>query len=93
MPDPRDVSVLKLLSKIVHEMVDQPEFVIVTTHVAEDGASFAIDVHPGDIGKIIGRQGRNAKSLRIVLSAIGKKLHRRYVIEVDGEPVEAVANP
>jgi len=89
LPDPRDAFVHKLLSQIVSAMVDQPEFVVIKTHVAEEGAHFDIEVHPGDIGKIIGRQGCNAKSLRIVLNAIGKKLHRRNVIEVDGEPVEA----
>jgi predicted RNA-binding protein YlqC (UPF0109 family) len=64
-------------------MVDRPEFVVIKTLVAEDGASFAIEVHPEDTGKIIGRQGRNAKSLRTIVSAVGSKLHRRYTIEVD----------
>ena len=83
MADPRDVSVSKLLSKIVCAMVDRPEFVVIKTHVAEEGASFSIDVHPDDTGKIIGRQGRNAKSLRTIVSAAGQKLHRRYVLVVD----------
>ena len=83
MPDPRDVSVSKLLSKIVSSLVDRPEFVVIKTHVAEEGASFTIEVHPEDTGKIIGRQGRNSKSLRIIVSAVGQKLHRRYVLVVD----------
>jgi predicted RNA-binding protein YlqC (UPF0109 family) len=64
-------------------MVDQPEFVVIRTHVAEDGASLGIDVHACDIGKIIGKQGRNAQSLRIIVSAIGRKLNRRYVLDID----------
>jgi predicted RNA-binding protein YlqC (UPF0109 family) len=83
MPDPRDVAVSKLLSKIVYAMVDRPEFVVIKAHAAEEGASFSIDVHPDDVGKIIGKQGRNAKSLRIIVSAVGQKLHRRYVLVVD----------
>ena len=83
MPDPRDVSVSKLLAKIVCALVDRPEFVVIKTHAAEESASFAIEVHPDDIGKIIGKQGRNAHSLRIILSAIGMKLHRQYLIAVD----------
>ena len=68
-------------------MVDRPEFVVIKTHAAEEGASFAIEVHPQDTGKIIGRQGRNAKSLRTIVSAVGQKLHRRYVLVVDeGNP-------
>jgi predicted RNA-binding protein YlqC (UPF0109 family) len=83
MPDPRDVSVSKLLSKIVCALVDRPEFVSIKTHVADEGASFSIEVHPDDTGKIIGRQGRNAKFFRIIVSAIGQKLHRRYALVVD----------
>jgi hypothetical protein len=87
MADPRDVSVSKLLSKIVCALVDRPEFVVIKTHAAEEGASLSIDVHPDDIGKIIGRRGRNAKSLRTILSAVGQTLHRRYVLVVDeGNP-------
>lgn len=83
MSDPRDISVSQLLSRIVCALVDRPEFVVIKTHAAEEGVSFSIDVHPDDTGKIIGRQGRNAKSLRIIVSAIGQKLHRRYVFVVD----------
>jgi len=57
MADPRDVSVSELLSKIVRVMVDRPEFVVIKTRAEEEGASLAIDVHPDDIGKIIGKEG------------------------------------
>lgn len=83
MPDPRDVSTSKLLTTIVCAMVDRPEFVVIKMHAAEEGASFVIDVHPDDTGKIIGRQGRNVKSLRTIVGAIGQKLHRRYILVVD----------
>jgi uncharacterized protein len=89
LPDPRDVSVYKLLSKIACELVDQPEFITIKMRADEYGARFTIQAHPDDTGKIIGRQGRNSKSLRIILSAIGKKLDRHYAIEVDGEPGES----
>jgi predicted RNA-binding protein YlqC (UPF0109 family) len=55
--DQRDVSASKLLSNIVCALVDRPEFVVIKMHAAEEGASFAINVHPDDTGKIIGRQG------------------------------------
>ena len=89
MPDPRDAFVYKLLSKIACELVDQPEFITINMLAVDGGATFTIQAHPDDTGKIIGRQGRNSKSLRIILSAIGRKLHRRYVSDVDGEHVEA----
>jgi predicted RNA-binding protein YlqC (UPF0109 family) len=71
------------MHKIVCAMVDRPEFLVIKTHATEDGANFAIEVHPDDTGKIIGRQGRNAHSLSIIVSAMGQRLHRRYVIVVD----------
>ena len=55
LPDPSDIPISKLLHKIVSALVDRPEFVIIKTHVAEDGMVFAIEVHPDDTGKLIGK--------------------------------------
>ena len=88
MPDPRDVSVDKLLFKIVVALVDRPEFVVIKTQVTEAGATFTVHAHPDDTGKLIGKQGRNAQSLRIIMSGAGRKLRRRYVIAIHEETVE-----
>jgi uncharacterized protein len=84
-----DISVYKLLLKIVVALVDRPEFVIIQTQVTEDGATFTVHAHPDDTGKLIGKQGRNAQSLRIITSGIGRKLRRRYVIAIQDEIVES----
>jgi hypothetical protein len=39
-------------------------------------------VHPDDLGKVIGRQGRTAKSMRTILGAAGMKLHKRLTLEI-----------
>ena len=39
-------------------------------------------VHPSDLGKVIGRQGRMAKSIRIILGAVGVKLRKRVTVEI-----------
>jgi hypothetical protein len=83
MHDPKDMFVSGLLAKIVCSLVDRPEFVVIKAHASEEGASFSIDAHRDDVGKIIGKQGRNAKSLRIIVSAIGQKLNRRYLVLVN----------
>jgi predicted RNA-binding protein YlqC (UPF0109 family) len=70
---------------MVSVLVDRPEFVVIKLQVTEDGAIFTVDVHPDDTGKIIGKQGRNAQSLRIITSGVGRKLRRRYVIAVQDE--------
>ena len=90
MSDPRDISVYKLLFKIVAALVDRPEFVLIKTQVTEDGATFTVHAHPDDTGKLIGKQGRNAQSLRIITSGAGKKLGRRYVVTIHEEIVETV---
>jgi predicted RNA-binding protein YlqC (UPF0109 family) len=88
LPDPRDVTICKLLHKIVCALVDRPEFVVIKTHMTEDGASFAIDVHSDDTGKLIGKQGRNAKSIRTLLGAAGMKVGRRYMIDISEEHMQ-----
>jgi predicted RNA-binding protein YlqC (UPF0109 family) len=69
LPDPRDVPVSKLLHKIVSALIDQPEFLTVKTSATEDGATFTIGAHPDHTGKLIGKQGRNAKSIGCVAVA------------------------
>jgi predicted RNA-binding protein YlqC (UPF0109 family) len=88
LPDPRNVSAHKLLLKIVGVLVDRPEFVVIKTQVTEDGATFTVHAHPDDTGKLIGKEGRNAQSLRIIMSGAGRKLRRRYVIAIHEETVE-----
>ena len=85
MPDPVDISVYKLLLKIVVALVDRPEFVVIQTQVTEDGATFTVHAHPDDTGKLIGKQGRNAQSLRIITSGAGRKLSRRYEVAIQDE--------
>jgi predicted RNA-binding protein YlqC (UPF0109 family) len=88
LSDPRDVSVHNLLLKIVGALVDRPECVVIQTQVTEDGATFTVRAHPDDTGKLIGKQGRNAQSLRIITSGAGMKLRRRYVVAIHEEIVE-----
>ena len=88
MSDPRDVSVYKLLLRIIGALVDRPEFVVIQTQVTEDGATFTVHAHPDDTGKLIGKQGRNAQSLRIIVSRAGRKLRRRYKVAIHDEIVE-----
>jgi predicted RNA-binding protein YlqC (UPF0109 family) len=88
LSDPRDISVYKLLLKIVGVLVDRPEVVVIQIQATEDGATFTVHAHPDDIGKLIGKQGRNAQSLRIITSGAGMKLRRRYVVAIHEEIVE-----
>jgi predicted RNA-binding protein YlqC (UPF0109 family) len=83
MPDQSDVSVEGLLLRIVCSFVEYPQAITLNTVWSDDGAMFAIRAHTSDVGKLIGQQGQTAKSLRVIVSAVGKKLQRRYPVSFD----------
>ena len=68
---------------IVRKLVREPESVDVR-EVERDRSTTVIEVRvaEGDVGKIIGRQGRTVKALRSLLHAAGQKQGRRYVLEI-----------
>jgi predicted RNA-binding protein YlqC (UPF0109 family) len=89
LSDPRDVPVSQLLHKIVSALIDRPEFLTVKTSATEDGATFTIGAPPDHTGKLIGKQGRNAKSIRTLLGAAGMKLRRRYTVVITEEHLQS----
>lgn len=68
-----------LIEGIVKSLVDAPEAVSVG-HV--DGDVLELTVAPNEVGKVIGRQGRTARALRTLLSAVGMRVHKRYTLEI-----------
>jgi len=68
-----------LIEKIAKWMVDAPDEVFVD-HLDDD--VIELEVAEGDVGKIIGRQGRNVRALRTLLSAAGVRARKRYTLEV-----------
>ncbi len=76
---------------IVKHIVQFPEFVEVTRTVDEMGVLITLKVHKDDMGKIIGKAGQTAKSLRILLRVIGSKNNARVnlkIVEPDGSEVQ-----
>jgi predicted RNA-binding protein YlqC (UPF0109 family) len=63
-------------------LVDQPEQVSVTEIEGEQTTVLELRVAQPDIGKVIGRNGRTARSIRTILGAVGMKLHKRFVLEI-----------
>lgn len=68
-----------LIEKIAKWMVDAPDEVFVEQF--DDGV-IELEVAEGDVGKIIGRQGRNVKALRTLLNAAAARARKRYTLEV-----------
>jgi predicted RNA-binding protein YlqC (UPF0109 family) len=81
--DPRDAAIHGLLFRMICAMVDYPSDVTIQTEAGNDGATFTIRAHAEDVGKIIGAQGRNARALRTLVSAIGRKQQRRFNVVID----------
>jgi predicted RNA-binding protein YlqC (UPF0109 family) len=62
--------------------VDHPDEVKVATIEGPQATVVELRVHPEDLGKVIGRQGRTAKAMRTLLGASGVKLHKRFTLEI-----------
>lgn len=73
----------KLAQHIVQALVDHPEAVEVTL---EDGDDNKVTVHikvaSVDMGKVIGKQGRIANSIRTVMKAAGQRHHKKVYVEI-----------
>ena len=70
-----------LVEQMAKALVDEPDKVSVTV-VEDDGSVLELRVAPGDLGKVIGKQGRTARSMRTILSAAGMKLNKRFSLEI-----------
>ena len=68
-----------LVEQIAKWIVDAPDEVYVD-HL--DGDVIELEVAEADVGKIIGRQGRNVRALRTLLNAAGVRARKRYTLEV-----------
>ena len=71
-----------LVSEIAKALVDIPEEVEVREVLGEQVTVLELRVAPSDLGKVIGKQGRTARSIRTLLGAAGMKLNRRFTLEI-----------
>ena len=71
-----------LVTEIAKALVDIPEEVTVREIEGEQVTVLELRVAPSDLGKVIGKQGRTARSIRTLLGAAGMKLNRRFTLEI-----------
>ena len=71
-----------LVEFIAKALVNEPGAVVVNEVRGENGSVLELKVAPGDLGKVIGRQGRTARSLRTIIAAAGTKFRKRVVLEL-----------
>jgi len=72
----------ELIEDIAKALVDKPEQVHVRAVEGEQTTILELKVDPSDLGKVIGKQGRTARSIRTILGAAGMKLKKRYSLEI-----------
>ncbi|MEC0110353.1 KH domain-containing protein [Paenibacillus taichungensis] len=72
----------ELVSIIVKALVDHPEDVAVRTVEKDRLVVYELTVHPDDVGKVIGKQGRIAKSLRTVVTSAAVKMDKRVTVDI-----------
>jgi hypothetical protein len=74
--------VKELVELIAKSLVDNPDRVQVFQLDGEQRSIIELKVAPEDMGKIIGKQGRIAEAIRIILDAAGMKLKRRFSLDL-----------
>ena len=72
----------QLIEDIAKALVDIEEEVEVKAVEGEQVTVLELKVAPSDLGKVIGKQGRTARSIRTILGAAGMKLNRRFTLEI-----------
>jgi len=71
-----------LIEYIAKSLVDKPEEVMVSEVQGEITSVIELKVAKEDLGKVIGKQGRTARSMRTILNAASTKLKKRAVLEI-----------
>jgi len=77
-----ELSLKDLIEYIAKSLVDSPNEVMVSEVEGEQTTIYELKVAQGDIGKIIGKQGRTARSIRNILSSAAMKHKKRAVLEI-----------
>jgi hypothetical protein len=72
----------ELIEQIAKALVDNPDQVKVNAVEGEQVTVLELRVDPSDLGKVIGKQGRTARSMRTILGAAGTKLRKRFTLEI-----------
>ncbi len=80
---------IQFLEYVVKALVEHPNDVKIKRTVDEMGVLMTLDVHPDDMGKVIGRSGNTAKAIRILLRVVGMKNNARVNLKIN-EPAGSV---
>lgn len=74
--------ILELVEYLAKSLVDDPAAVRVSEKADGDSVSIELSVAEGDMGKVIGKQGRIAKAIRTVVKAASARTGKKYTVEI-----------
>ena len=77
-----EVSLFDLVDFLARNLVLHPDAVEVKQSVSDQLTSFELRVHKDDLGRVIGKQGRTAKSLRTILNAAASRVQQKASLEI-----------
>lgn len=77
------------ITTLIKLMVDHPEGVAVESVPASGGLTLRVSVDADDIGKVIGKQGRTARSLRVIVTAMGMASKQRISLDISEKPAQS----
>ncbi|MCD6107770.1 MAG: KH domain-containing protein [Caldisericaceae bacterium] len=78
----------ELVETIVKALVDVPEEVVITEIAGDQAVIYEIKVSDKDIGKVIGKQGRTANALRVIVKAAASKIGKNASVQINSKPKE-----
>lgn len=79
---PGAAEIKSLMTEVARALVDNSDAVRIEMFDENDVTVLRLFVAPDDVGKVIGKQGRTARSLRTILSAASMKLHHRFALDI-----------
>ncbi|SER05776.1 hypothetical protein SAMN04487944_10175 [Gracilibacillus ureilyticus] len=71
-----------LIQTIIEPLVDHPDSIVITEKDEPVKVVYHLEVHPDDVGKVIGKNGRIAKSIRTVVYAAGMKSNKKIYLDI-----------
>ncbi len=75
-------SMVELITTMARALVESPDEVTVVSAPERDGTMLLLSVAPADLGKVIGKQGRTARSMRTILGAASMKAQHRFLLDI-----------
>jgi uncharacterized protein len=71
-----------MIEYLVKELVDEPDHVVISELPGPEATTYEVRVASGDLGKVIGKQGRIANAIRTVAKAVAMKDKKKVYVEI-----------